>query len=97
MKTIKSIDGKSLLIGGLLASTIFFAMGATGPKDQWDDKQEWGFKSVDYGTNHEEQLIRAMRVGGLERQEKVRENLDVRGWEPFFIQGQNVIYRKRFK
>ena len=41
MKTIKSIDGKSLLIGGLLASTIFFAMGATSPTDKWDDKQVW--------------------------------------------------------
>ena len=28
MKTLKSIDGKSLLIGGLLACTIFFATGA---------------------------------------------------------------------
>ena len=28
MITLKSIDGKSLLIGGLLASTIFFATGA---------------------------------------------------------------------
>ena len=28
MKTLKSIDGKSLLIGGLLALTIFFAAGA---------------------------------------------------------------------
>ena len=28
MKTLKSIDSKSLLIGGLLASTIFFATGA---------------------------------------------------------------------
>ena len=28
MKTLKSIDGKSLLIGGLLASTIFSATGA---------------------------------------------------------------------
>ena len=38
---IKSIDGKSLLIGGLLASTIFFAMGSTSPTDKWGDKQEW--------------------------------------------------------
>tara|TARA_Y100000589_G_scaffold301223_1_gene311973 strand:- start:964 stop:1467 length:504 start_codon:yes stop_codon:yes gene_type:complete len=28
MKTIKSIDGKSFLIGGLLACTLFFATGA---------------------------------------------------------------------
>ena len=41
MKTIKSIDGKSLLIGGLLACVIFLAMGATGPKEEWDNKQEW--------------------------------------------------------
>jgi len=47
MKTLKSIDGKSLLIGGLLASTIFFAMGATGPVDKWDDKQEWHVKIYD--------------------------------------------------
>ena len=50
MKTIKSIEGKSLLIGGLLASTIFFAMGATSKTDKWDDKQEWitGRVFVDY-------------------------------------------------
>ena len=41
MKTLKSIDGKSLLIGGLLASTIFFAVGATSPTDKWDDQQIW--------------------------------------------------------
>ena len=46
MKTIKSIDGKSLLIGGLLASTIFFAVGATGPTDKWDDEQVWSIKLI---------------------------------------------------
>ena len=41
MKTLKSIDGKSLLIGGLLASTIFFAVGSTSPTDKWDQEQVW--------------------------------------------------------
>ena len=41
MRTIKSIDGNSLLIGDLLASTIFFAMGATSKTDKWDDGQVW--------------------------------------------------------
>ena len=41
MKTIKSIDGKSMLIGCLLACTIFFAMGATDAPNKWDDKQQW--------------------------------------------------------
>ena len=41
MNTLKSIDGKSLLIGALMASTIFFATGATRPTDVWDNQQEW--------------------------------------------------------
>ena len=48
MRTLKSIDGKSLLIGGLLASTIFFAMGATGPTDKWDDEQQWKVGEIKY-------------------------------------------------
>ena len=45
MKTIKSIAVNSLLIGGLLASTIFFSTGCTSPTNKWDDKQEWIVKS----------------------------------------------------
>ena len=62
MKTLKSIDGKSLLIGGLLASTIFFATGAQDgvvdgaqpeaePKSRksrkWNDEQSWQVISVE--------------------------------------------------
>ena len=62
MKTLKSIDSKSLLIGGLLASTIFFATGAQDgvvdgaqpeaePKGRkfvkWNDKQSWQVISVE--------------------------------------------------
>ena len=45
MKTIKSTAGKNLLIGGLLASTIFFSTGCTSPTNKWDYKQEWIVKS----------------------------------------------------
>jgi hypothetical protein len=38
---MKSIDIKSLLIGALLASTIFLGVAATSPADKWDEKQEW--------------------------------------------------------
>ena len=42
MKTIKSIDGKSLLIGGLLACTVFLAMGSATHKDHlWDRASKW--------------------------------------------------------
>ena len=50
MKTLKSFDGKSFLIGGLLASTIFFAMGATSPTDKWDDEQQWETAVLGYGV-----------------------------------------------
>jgi hypothetical protein len=38
---MKNIDMKSLLIGGLLASTIFFGVAATSPTDKWDKNQRW--------------------------------------------------------
>ena len=41
MKTLKSIDIKSALIGFLLCSIFFFGLAATSPVDKWDAKQEW--------------------------------------------------------
>ena len=41
---MKSIDTKSLLIGALLASTMFFGVAATGPSDKWDSSQIWEVK-----------------------------------------------------
>ena len=40
---VKNIDIKSLIIGGLLTSTIFLGVAATGKADKnsWDDEQEW--------------------------------------------------------
>jgi hypothetical protein len=40
---MKNIDIKSTIIGGLLTSTIFLGVAATGKadKDKWDDEQEW--------------------------------------------------------
>lgn len=90
MKTLKSIDGKSLLIGGLLASTIFFAMGATSPTDKWDDKQEWVIASrsdiLALGFLEPVEL-----TGPNGRSETFRK---ATGWEPF---GNHTIYRKRIK
>jgi hypothetical protein len=45
---MKTIDIKSLLIGGLLASTILLGMGATSPTDKWDDKQQWEVSFTTY-------------------------------------------------
>ena len=41
--TMKDIDIKSVIIGALLATTVFFGMGATGKddKDKWDNEQVW--------------------------------------------------------
>ena len=41
MKTLKSIDGKSLLIGGLLTAVMFLGLGATSITDKWSQAQKW--------------------------------------------------------
>jgi hypothetical protein len=41
---MKNIDIKSLIIGGLLTSTIFLGVAATSPTDKWDDNQVWHAK-----------------------------------------------------
>ena len=43
LSTMKNIDIKSIIIGGLLTSTIFLGVAATSKADagKWDDKQEW--------------------------------------------------------
>ena len=46
--TMKNIDAKSIIIGALLASTIFLGVAATSPTDKWDDKQEWTIKTTAY-------------------------------------------------
>jgi len=43
--TMKSIDTKSLIIGALLASTIFLGVAATSPTDKWDNEQFWLIKT----------------------------------------------------
>ena len=89
MKTIKSIDGKSLLIGGLLACTIFFATGATSPTDKWDDKQEW--LTADMTIMRGYGLITSERYD-LPNGGKGTFYKTAAGWEPY---GQG--WRKRIK
>lgn len=38
---MKNIDLRSLLIGILLTTTVFFGIGATSPDDKWDKRQQW--------------------------------------------------------
>jgi len=40
---MKTIDLKSLIIGILLASTLFLGIAATNQGDKWDNKQQWEF------------------------------------------------------
>ena len=40
---MKTIDLKSLIIGILLASTLFLGIAATNATDKWDKKQQWEF------------------------------------------------------
>ena len=97
MKTLKSIDGKSLLIGGLLACTIFFAMGATGPTDKWDDEQLWQTKVIDTNVDIDKG-IRNARISGMSEDKAkamVMEYNNKVGWKPWFAQGAHIIYVRR--
>lgn len=85
---MRNIDVKSVIIGALFASTIFFGVGATSPTDKWDDKQSW---EVDVFTQRE--MNAGVRWTGGEAE-------FIAGWEPIAgtIRGSNgneVFARKR--
>ena len=98
---MKNIDIKSLIIGALLTSTIFLSVAATGPRDEWDNEQEWIY------TSHPELNALGLWSGshmikgpnGLRTVNRV-----VGGWEPFAVGDQDKLskrtttfFRKRIK
>ena len=92
---MKNIDVKSMIIGGLLSSTIFLSVAAV-PKDtgnsfridapekhqEWDDKQAWYVKRVgwDAPKGHATRLTNRLQPVGF---------------EPFAVTDKNVFFRKR--
>jgi len=99
---MKNTDFKSLIIGILLITTVFFGIGATGV----NDKQEWEITSASSllmpGT---EQYI--MNIGlpyvnpatGFNEIKKPRElwHEAADGAEPFAVGDDTVYFRKRIK
>lgn len=93
MKTVKSIDVKSFLIGMLLASTILLGMAATGPTDQWDKQQEW--IEADFSQLKNIGQITSVNLG-KRRDGAVQTGWKITGgWEPYG-DGKGH-YRKRIK
>ena len=43
---MKNIDITSVIIGGLLTSTIFLGVAATSPNDKWDNEQNWSVRHI---------------------------------------------------
>ena len=89
MKTLKSIDTKSALIGFLLCSILFLGAAATSSVDKWDAKQEW----LVAGSNElfgQKQLERK-KMGGMVVYHSTE------GWEPMQAEGGAITYRKRIK
>ena len=92
---MKNIDIKSLLIGGLLASTILLGVAAV-PKDtgnsfridvpekhqEWDDKQVWYVKRLGW----DEPKGHATRLTN---------RLQPQGFEPFAATDKHIFFRKR--
>ena len=82
---MKTIDIKSIIIGVLLASTIFLGVAATGVNDKWDDKQEW--IEADYDA------LRAMGDIGTVQYSGQMVYKTIKGWQPH----TDKMYRKRIK
>ena len=92
---MKNIDIKSLIIGGLLSSTIFLSVAAV-PKDtgnsfridapekrqEWDDKQAWYVerREWDEPKGHANRLTNRLQPQGL---------------EPFAATDKHIFFRKR--
>ena len=80
---MKNIDIKSLIIGALLTSTIFLGVAATGPRDEWSNKQEWRISEVPFSVPQNSARYKNLTTG----------------MEPFAINGpaSKVLFRKRIK
>jgi len=92
---MKNIDIESLLIGGLLASTILLGVAAV-PKDtgnsfridapekhqEWDDKQAW------YVERHEWDEPKG-------HANRLTSRLRPQGFEPFAATDKHIFFRKR--
>ena len=84
---MKTIDIKSLLIGGLLASTILLGMAAvpynTGrnktANSGWDDKQDWHVIALDQIPNRNQR------------------GFGDSGYQPFAVSDKRIFYRQRQK
>ncbi len=103
---MKNIDIKSIIIGALLTSTIFLGVAATSKDDagKWDDKQAWAWKSVEVKHQNDEGYLKihikyAVLAGKTpeEAEKELRDKWNTVGWEPWAIQGGNILYRKRIK
>jgi len=61
---MKNTDIKSLIIGGLLTSTIFLGVAATSPTDKWDDNQKWSVQEAQFNPGAGWEPIGGVRVSG---------------------------------
>lgn len=80
---MKKIDIKSLLIGILITTSVIFGIGATGTTDKWDSSQEWDV------------IAQNPSLRKIKLSEAMRQRQERKGYEPFALQGELIIYRKR--
>jgi len=91
---MKSIDIKSLLVGSILALTIFLGVAATGPTDKWDEKQRWAVGKLVWGkinTKNSKWILTEVSKT-VAHSDKWPE-----GWEPISHDGKHWRVRKRIK
>ena len=110
MKTIKSIDGKSMLIGCLLACIFFFATGAqdAGAKPEAEPKKnkakpvnKLDMPAADGWDTEQQwdwQVIPAILYQRKTNVGKKKEWWNRgKGWELFAVQGEDLVFRRLVK
>ena len=94
---MKSIDIKSLLIGSLLALTIFLGVAATGPADKWDEKQQWAVGELKWTfVETARELKWNLREDENDKPTAYSDKWPA-GWEPVSFDGKYWRVRKRIK
>ena len=90
---MKNIDIKSLIIGALLTSTIFFGVAAASLGPRTSDVISGNHRpSQVWRVRHTDQI--ALHINEKER---VRRDALNRGWEPFAANDRKVFWRQRTK
>lgn len=94
MRHLPIFEARSVSVGALLAAAAAFAMGAAGVDEKWDESQEWRVRSVIVSNFDGELQWKPNEPDGANTFNRFPVE---GGWEPFAVQGDKVLIRRRVR